>query len=63
MKRPETRFQEMEEIQKRSNLTDAAAYYVATRRNIKLNGITFEDAIIIAASHEYEKVETVDLSQ
>jgi len=63
MKRPETRLQEMEEIQKRSNLTDATAYYVATRRNVKHQGITYENAVLIAASHDYEKVEAINLGQ
>ncbi len=63
MKRPEVRLQEMEEIQKRSTLTDAAGYYVATQRNIKINGITFENAVIIGASHEYDKVQTINLSR
>lgn len=63
MKRPETRIQEMEEIQKRSNLAEACGYYVASQRNIKMNGVTFEDAVIIGASHEYDKVEAINLSQ
>jgi putative ABC transport system permease protein len=63
MKRPETRLQEMEEIQKRSSLAEATGYYVATQRNIKSNGITFENAVIIGASHEYDKVETINLSK
>jgi putative ABC transport system permease protein len=63
MKRPETRLQEMEEIQKRSSLAEAVGYYVATNRNIKTNGITFENAVIIGASHDYDKVETVNLSR
>ena len=63
MKRPETRLQEMEEIQKRSNLCDAVAYYVATERNVKQNGITYEGAAVIGASHDYEKVETINLGQ
>ena len=54
MKRPEARLQEMEEIQKRSSLAEATAYYVATQRNIKSNGVTFENAVIIGASHEYD---------
>ena len=62
MKRPESRLQEMMEIQKRSSLTEATAYYVATERNIKMNGITFENAAIIGASHEYDKVEAINLS-
>jgi len=63
MKRPETRLQEMEEIQKRSNLADAAAYYVATNRNIKNNGVTFENATIIGVSQDYEKVDVLNIVQ
>jgi len=63
MKRPETRLQEMEEIQKRSSLAEATGYYVATERNIKSNGVTFENAVIIGASHEYDKVNTVNLNK
>lgn len=63
MKRPETRLQEMEEIQKRSNLAEACGYYVASQRNIKTNGITFENAVIIGASHDYDKVNTVNLDK
>jgi len=61
MKRPETRIQEMEEIARRSNLADGTAYYVATQRNIKYSGGTFENAVLIACSHDYAKVETVNL--
>ena len=63
MKRPETRLQEMEEIQKRSNLCDAVAYYVGTNRNVKHAGITYEGATVLGASHEYDKVETINLGQ
>lgn len=63
MKRPESRLQEMEEIQKRSSLAEATGYYVASQRNIKSKGITFENAVIIGASHEYDKVESVNLSK
>lgn len=63
IKRPESRIQEMEEIQKRSGLAEACGYYVATQRNIKTNGITFEDAVIIGASHEYDKVNAVNLEK
>lgn len=63
MKRPETRLQEMEEVQKRSNLSDAVAYYVATERIVKKNGVTFDGAGVIGASHDYEKVEAMNLSQ
>jgi len=63
MKRPETSLQEMEEIQRRSNLSDAVAYYVGTNRNVKQNGVTYEGATIIGASHDYEKVEIINLGE
>lgn len=61
MKRPEARLQEMEEIAHRSNLAEATAYYAATQRNIKYTGGTFENAALIACSHEYDKVESINL--
>jgi len=63
MKRPETRLQEMEEIQKRTHLADAVAYYVGTNRNIKNNGITLENATIIGVSQDYEKVDVLNFGQ
>jgi putative ABC transport system permease protein len=63
MKRPETRFQEMEEIQRRSNLSDAVVYFVGTNRSVKQNGITFKDATVIGASHDFEKVEIINMGE
>ena len=62
MKRPETRLAEMEEIQKRSSLADAAGYYVGTNRNVKFSGITYENATIVAVSHDYDKVDAVNVA-
>jgi putative ABC transport system permease protein len=63
MKRPETRLQEMEEILKRSSLTDAAGYYVATEKNVKFKGNTYENAQIVAVSHDYDKVQAFNIDQ
>jgi putative ABC transport system permease protein len=63
IKRPEMRYQEMEEIQKRSNLSDAVVYFVATNRNIKQSSNTFEGATIIGISHDFEKVEIINLEE
>jgi putative ABC transport system permease protein len=63
MKRPETRLQEMEEIQKRSNLSDAVVYDIGTNRNVKLNGVTFEGATVVGVSHDFEKVEIINLGE
>ncbi len=62
MKRPQSRLQEMEEIQKRSSLAEASGYYVGTQRNIKSNGVTFENGSLIGASYEFDKVNTINLS-
>lgn len=63
MQRPECRLHEMEEIQKRSSQADAVSYYVATNRNVKNGSLTYEDASIVAISHSYNKVETLDIEK
>lgn len=62
-KRPETRLSEMEEIQRRSTLSDAAGYYVGTNRNVKHSGITYENATIVAVSHDYYKVDAFEIAE
>jgi putative ABC transport system permease protein len=63
MKRPETRVTEMEEIQRRTSLADAAAYYVATQKNVKHGSFTYEDADIVAVSHDYYMVDQLNIEQ
>jgi len=63
MKRPETRINELEIIQKRCTVSDASTYYVATNRNVKFEGKTLEDASIVAVSHEYNTVMPMELSK
>ncbi|NVO19807.1 MAG: ABC transporter permease [Bacteroidetes bacterium] len=63
MKRPETRVQEMEEIQKRSSLSDAAGYYVGVNKNVKFQGLTYENATIVAVSQDYDKVDAINIAQ
>jgi putative ABC transport system permease protein len=63
IKRPEARVSEMEEIQKRSNLAEAAGYYVGTRKNVKHAGLTYENATIVAVSAEYDKVDAINISE
>ncbi len=63
MKRPQTRVTEMEEIEKRSSLADAVGYYVATNRNIKFAGLTYENAAIVAVSQDYNKVDAVNIDE
>ncbi len=63
MNRPQASYLEMEEIQKRSNLSDAVAYTVGAQRNLKHNGITFENASINAVSQDYEKVDVLNIEK
>ncbi|MBM3435768.1 MAG: FtsX-like permease family protein [Bacteroidetes bacterium] len=63
IKRPEARVAEMEEILNRSSLAEAAGYYVGTNRNIKHSGITFENATIVAVSHDYDKVDAINIAE
>jgi len=63
MNRPEARVQEMDEILRRSSLTDAAGYYVATNKNVKYEGNTFENATIVAVSHDYDKVQAFNIDE
>jgi putative ABC transport system permease protein len=39
------------------------AYNVGTERNVKHNGVTFEGASVIGVSHDYEKVEIINLGE
>jgi putative ABC transport system permease protein len=63
IKRPETRVYEMEEIQKRSALSDAAGYYVGTNKNVKFSGLTYENATVVAVSSDYDKVDAINISE
>lgn len=63
MKRPETRFNELEVIQKKSTASESSTYYVGTNRNVKFEGKTLEDATIVAVSHEYDQVMAIELSE
>ena len=63
MNRPQVSYQEMEEIQKRSSLSDAVAFSVGAQRNLKHNGITFENASINAVSQDYEKADVLNIEK
>lgn len=63
MSRPETRLNELGLIQKKSTASESSTYYVATNRNVKFEGKTLENATIVAASHEYNNVMPIELSE
>ncbi len=63
MKRPEPRYSEMEEVAYRSHLADGVTYYVASSRNVKYNGKTYENSDVIGVSHEYDAVMSLNIGE
>lgn len=61
IKRPEPKLEELEEIQRRSNTIESAAFMIGVNRTIKYQSKNIDNATIIAASYEYDKVMTFDL--
>lgn len=62
LKRPETSLNELQEIQRRSQTADAAAFFVNTRRHVHYQNNTIENTTIVAVSHDYDKVLTFELA-
>ncbi|MBU1014291.1 MAG: ABC transporter permease [Bacteroidetes bacterium] len=63
IQRPEPKISELEEIQKRSNTIQSAAFMTAVNRTLKYGTRSIENATIIAGSHDYEKVMSLDLQE
>jgi putative ABC transport system permease protein len=63
MNRPEASMDEMEEIQRRSNTTDAAAFMFSFRRSVTFRNSTYNEVGVMAVSHDYEKVQLVDIRE
>lgn len=61
MKRPEPKMSELVEIQRRSQASEASAYLVSTMHKVKNRNLSVEGAIV-AVSHDYPEVMTVELS-
>ncbi|PKP34259.1 MAG: ABC transporter [Bacteroidetes bacterium HGW-Bacteroidetes-17] len=61
--RPEPKIDELEEIQRRSNTIQSAAFMTAVNRTLKYGSSSIENALIIAGSHDYEKVMSIDLQE
>ena len=61
IKRPEPKLQELEEIQKRSNAVQSAAFMIAVNRTVKYQSKNIENATVIAGSHDYDQVMSFDL--
>jgi putative ABC transport system permease protein len=61
--RPEPTFQEMKLLLKRSNTIEAGAFMFSVLRNVQYRKNVIENAVIIAVSHDYPKVMTLNIEQ
>jgi len=61
--RPEPSVHEMEEIHRRSNVSDASAIMFDFSRPLSFRNNTYDEVTIMAVSHEYEKVMSVDIKE
>lgn len=61
--RPEASLRELEMLQDRSKAAQAFALQVATTRNLSYRNTTIEQTSIIAVSHDYDRVMTMDIAQ
>lgn len=61
MKRPEPKMADLEEIQKRSQATDAGSYMVGLNRTVKYNAASVDNASIVGVSHAYSDVTPIDI--
>ncbi len=59
--RPEPSVHEMEEIHRRSNVSDASAIMFDFSRPLSFRNNTYNEVTIMAVSHEYDKVMSVDI--
>ncbi|MDP2721252.1 MAG: ABC transporter permease [Bacteroidales bacterium] len=61
--RPEARMSEMDELMKRSNTVEAAAFMVSVSRNAYHNNNSMENVPVVAVSQDYVKVMPFDLQE
>lgn len=63
MNRPLPQISELEEIRKRTRSAEAVAFNVSLRKTIQHESSSIEGIQVIAVSHDYDKVKTLDLAQ
>ncbi len=61
--RPEPELKEMDELMKRTNTVEDAAFMVTVTRNVYNGNNSMEDVPIVAVSHDYNKVMPFDLQE
>jgi putative ABC transport system permease protein len=63
MKRPEPTMAELNEIQRRSQASEASSYMVGLNRSVKFNAASVDNASVVAVSHDYSDVTPIDLTE
>lgn len=63
LKRPEPTMAELNEIQRRSNASEASSYMVGMNRSVKFNAASVDNASVVAVSHDYSDVTPIDLTE
>ncbi|MCX6258778.1 MAG: ABC transporter permease [Bacteroidia bacterium] len=63
MKRPLPKLSELEEIQKRSQKTEAAAFLVNTTKTVQYKNNSATDAPILASTIDYDKIWSFEISE
>ena len=61
LNRPEPKLSELSELQKRSNTIESSTYMFSVRRNVYYKNNTMEEIPVVAVSHDYPNVMTLDL--
>ncbi|MEZ5081877.1 MAG: ABC transporter permease [Bacteroidales bacterium] len=60
-KRPEPSLNDLREIQRRSQASEASAFMFEVQRTVKFKSNNIEDVSILSVSHEFDKVLSIDL--
>lgn len=62
MKRPEPTMADLNEIQRRSNASEASTYMVSLSRSVKYAGSAVDNVNILAISHDYSDVMSIEFA-
>jgi putative ABC transport system permease protein len=61
MRRPEPKLHELDELKRRSQTTEAAAFFVSASREVSHLASTIEGASVVGVSHGYDEVFPIDI--
>lgn len=63
MKRPQPKYDELEEVKNRSNASNQSAYYIAVNKNVKYGNNSMDGAEIVAVSQDYDKMTVFEIEK